>query len=357
MRALIPSFILLAAALPGLGQAAASAGPGLPKDPLEVLAEAAPFYDFKSAALKPWHMKATYQLYDVKGDPTEQGTYEYWWASPKVRRSSWTRADATRTDWWTADGAQYRKESGKPLRFFERRLSTVLLAPLPDRALLEAGRLKLELKSIPVGQWNLSCISATLQPRPDGKPLLQGPDPAQYYCFEPLTMAVRMTHSSAITTEYGQVVKTQDRYLARQVAVSAGKQKIISISVEKTDGMDSLDRALTPAADAALVPAAVTQIPTGQTESGLAKGLVVKKTLPVYPATAQGAREQGVVVIGATIGTDGRIHDAEVLASPSQLLAESAVAAVKQWQYTPLLRNGVAVEVETVVNVNFILGK
>jgi protein TonB len=69
------------------------------------------------------------------------------------------------------------------------------------------------------------------------------------------------------------------------------------------------------------------------------------------------AHEQGVVVLGALIGTDGRIHDLDVLVSPSPMLAESAVDCVKKWEYKPYLLNGVPVEVETIVNVIYSLGR
>src|SRR5580700_3890421 len=85
--------------------------PDLPKDPRALLEMAAPLYDFTDPSLKPWHLKATYQLYDQSGKPSEQGTFEYWWASPKVYRTTWTRPSATRTDWATSDGAIHRKDS------------------------------------------------------------------------------------------------------------------------------------------------------------------------------------------------------------------------------------------------------
>jgi hypothetical protein len=85
MRLLYFCALSLTALLPGFAQTAANAGPGLPQDPREIFAAAAPFYDFNSPDLKPWHLKATYQLYDEKGKPGEQGTYEYWWASRQVQ--------------------------------------------------------------------------------------------------------------------------------------------------------------------------------------------------------------------------------------------------------------------------------
>ena len=79
------SLILL---LPGFSQTASNAVPPLPKDPHELLAAAAPLYDFSSPELKPWHLTATYQFYDLKGKPAEQGTWEYWWACQRCTVAS-----------------------------------------------------------------------------------------------------------------------------------------------------------------------------------------------------------------------------------------------------------------------------
>jgi protein TonB len=75
---------------------------------------------------------------------------------------------------------------------------------------------------------------------------------------------------------------------------------------------------------------------------------------PIYPPIAQSARVQGVVIIEATIGPDGRVKEAKVLRS-IPLLDQAALDAVKQWQFTPTLLNGVPVPVIMTVTVNFTL--
>ena len=79
-----------------------------------------------------------------------------------------------------------------------------------------------------------------------------------------------------------------------------------------------------------------------------------KDVRPVYPAIAQSARVQGVVIVEATIGPDGRVAEAKVLRS-IPLLDAAALDAVKQWQFTPTLLNGTAVPVIMTVTVNFTL--
>jgi protein TonB len=75
---------------------------------------------------------------------------------------------------------------------------------------------------------------------------------------------------------------------------------------------------------------------------------------PVYPAIAQSARVQGVVIIEATIGPNGNVQEAKVLRS-IPLLDAAALDAVRQWQFTPTLLNGVPVPVIMTVTVNFTL--
>ena len=75
---------------------------------------------------------------------------------------------------------------------------------------------------------------------------------------------------------------------------------------------------------------------------------------PVYPPIAQSARVQGIVIIEATIGPNGKVTDARVLRS-IPLLDQAALEAVRQWEFTPTLLNGVPVPVIMTVTVNFTL--
>ena len=72
----------------------------------------------------------------------------------------------------------------------------------------------------------------------------------------------------------------------------------------------------------------------------------------MYPTVAQAARVQGVVILEAVIGPDGKVADVKVLRSVP-LLDDAAISAVRQWEYTPTLLNGVPVPVIMTVTVNF----
>jgi protein TonB len=75
---------------------------------------------------------------------------------------------------------------------------------------------------------------------------------------------------------------------------------------------------------------------------------------PQYPSIAQSARVQGVVIIEATIGPTGKVQDARVLRS-IPLLDQAALDAVRQWEFTPTMLNGVPVPVIMTVTVQFTL--
>jgi len=77
-----------------------------------------------------------------------------------------------------------------------------------------------------------------------------------------------------------------------------------------------------------------------------------KNVPPVYPDIAKQARVQGIVILECTISPQGKVTDVKVLRG-IPLLDQAGIDAVKQWQYTPTLLNGVPVPVIMTVTVNF----
>jgi periplasmic protein TonB len=75
---------------------------------------------------------------------------------------------------------------------------------------------------------------------------------------------------------------------------------------------------------------------------------------PVYPQLAVIAHVQGTVRIHAIIGMDGSVDQLTVV-SGNPLLVPAARDAVARWRYQPTLLNREPVEVETEIDVNFIL--
>jgi protein TonB len=66
---------------------------------------------------------------------------------------------------------------------------------------------------------------------------------------------------------------------------------------------------------------------------------LARRVEPLYPDIAQRAAIEGIVILEATVGEDGRVDGVKVLRSQA-VLEQAAIEAVKQWQYEPLIYNG-----------------
>jgi len=89
----------------------------------------------------------------------------------------------------------------------------------------------------------------------------------------------------------------------------------------------------------------------------VAENNLINKVQPVYPADAKQAHLQGTVEIQADISKEGVPLELHVIRSPGASLSESALEAVRQWRYRPVLLNGNPVAVTTDIIVNYTLSE
>jgi TonB family protein len=86
--------------------------------------------------------------------------------------------------------------------------------------------------------------------------------------------------------------------------------------------------------------------------AGVSSGLLIHKVNPVYPMEARQARIQGTIILQAQISKEGKIVNLSLISGPPEL-APAAIGAVQQWRYKPYLLQGLPVEVDTQIQVNF----
>ena len=77
-----------------------------------------------------------------------------------------------------------------------------------------------------------------------------------------------------------------------------------------------------------------------------------KMNLPEYPAEALQKNEQGRITLNATISKDGTLQNVRLIGEPS-ILSEAALRAVKTWRYQPHIENGIPVDAETQIIIDF----
>jgi len=139
------------------------------------------------------------------------------------------------------------------------------------------------------------------------------------------------------------------------VAPEGERQEPFGLSLGEPAPIDSLfggrGNALAPPPPPA--PASLPEPkPAIRLHSGIKPPQRLVNVAPVYPVTALAVRKEGVVIIDATIDERGNVIEAKVL-RPVPLLDEAALAAVRQWKFSPTLLNGVAVPIVMTVTVNF----
>ena len=135
------------------------------------------------------------------------------------------------------------------------------------------------------------------------------------------------------------------------MSVYTGSRVLFSVNVDRLNEIGPADPNLIPSKDAELKPAGAT------VSSEEANQLLIKKEFPLYPLVAKESRIQGTVLIEAVIGTDGKIKQKRVIASPSPILSASSLECVSHWEYKPYHVNGVPEEVDTLISVAYTLGR
>ena len=105
------------------------------------------------------------------------------------------------------------------------------------------------------------------------------------------------------------------------------------------------------------VAAAEGATPRVQMGGNVMAAMLIYGPRPQYPELAKQARISGVVHLHAFIAADGTVQSLTVIPPAHPLLAPAAVEAVRTWRYKPTLLNGQPVEVETTIEVSFMIAE
>lgn len=285
----------------------------------------------------PWHLKATYTLYDDAGKATDTGTVEQWWASADQQRISVQGQTNNYDDYirnnsveetGTIAADNFRLESALS------EISTPVLEweiPYPIYREQDTALKTLQLRCLMLGS-NHGFVHAGT-------------------CLAGDTPIVRINIEEHNQVLFDQISSFHGRSVAHFVRVLNEHALTAELHVQTLEDWNPVDSSiLTPAANAKLHPKTVVTL-----SAGVAAGILAYKEPPRYPSAAKEARVQGTVVVHAVIGKDGRPKDLKIVSGPPQL-QDSSLEAIKQWRYRPYRLGGNPVEVETIVNVIYTLG-
>jgi protein TonB len=84
---------------------------------------------------------------------------------------------------------------------------------------------------------------------------------------------------------------------------------------------------------------------------------LLRRVEPTYPEVAALAQLTGMVILEATVNTDGCVESVKVLRSRHPLLDKASQEALMQWQYSPLVLNGIRTPFVLTVTFTFSVQK
>ncbi|WP_263356418.1 energy transducer TonB [Acidicapsa ligni] len=329
----------------GASMSAAAAQVPVAEDPTALMVSAAKLNGLVDDEMKPWHLKASFQLLDENGASKDQGTIEEFWAGAHKNRVIYTINRLTQTMYETEKGGMQSGTAGQ-ISNLVLQAQAGLVQPLPDVGIIQHQGFELHEKD--AGGAKLRTLAAKGAPGSISYPGFVG---VTYFLdTDKPVLRVLATGRGAIEVVRNKVVIFQGRYVPEEIVIAHSGKVALRAQVDKIESLATVDEAeFTPPANAVALPKTI------NVSADFAKGLLVKKELPDYPMAALQERIQGTVVLQATIGTDGHVKGLRVIVGPWEL-QQAAMDAVRKWVYKPYLLNGEAVEVNTTINVVFSLG-
>ena len=335
-----------------------SSGAAMPNDPKELLRSATKINGLSGLNVKPWHLKASYQIFDQDGNPKGRGTYEELWVSQTRFKRSFSGDGFTQTRYGTENGTVQTGDSIQaPWQLDTLRYD--LVTPLPREDHLDAWDFA-DLPAVP-GQIS-RCVSMSGPLRvtisASGASTTSEKGILGVFCFaaERPLLETREQGTTATTT-FNNPATLEGRWLPRDLEMKVKGQVVLSAHLEVFETIETVHEAdFAPPAEATTPPMILvgTRHPPGQVQvsGGVAAAMLITKVNPTYPPIAHAARVQGTVVLQAVVGKGGQVSELRILSGPP-MLQQAALDAVKQWVYRPYLLNGSPVEVMTTVNVVF----
>lgn len=298
------------------------------------------------ASLKPWHLKLSFQLFDSKGQATEQGTIEEWWRSPELYKTVYTSPSYTATEIHTKDGL-YGTKGAPSAPYLLDLVLREAVHPMPEER--DIANSKPDMQNETLGQVPLDCVMLSEEiPGISHAPLGLFPT----YCFDHDADTLRLTSNfGSQLTVLNHVGNFQQRHVAIDQTTTLNTVNAVIGHIEALQGTTLDEDAFVPPGDFDKVSLDPTKV-----SSGVIAGLVLSQPRPVYPPRAKELHITGAVVLYERIGRDGLVHSLKLLNAPDPDLAISAIAAVRQWRYKPYLLNGQPTEVESTVTLHFNMG-
>jgi TonB family protein len=285
----------------------------------------------------PFHLKISFQLYDLQGKPTDTGTVEEWWAGPGASKTL-INAQSLNSSVALPFDAELKVDPRE--NYLVSRLLAAESHPIAEATSVSADSIHEAIRSF--DKVNLNCLTVV------GRDSLGNGRPAESFCVDPKDNALRVQYEGNVSTTVRNSVG-----VFHGTSVSLDLRVAFEGRLAITGKVTTLQQFDPAKSEVVLPPPIASKNNKLKLEGGVTAGKILSRVAPEYPSFARSSHIGGTVVLHAVITKQGRISNLFPIASPSPTLTGAAMEAVKQWTYSPYLLNGEPTDIDTVINVNF----
>lgn len=269
----------------------------------------------------PWHLRMSYDLFDLNGKQLHSGTLEEWWLSPRQYRIVIASPALSLTLPQKVDPVAELRES-----YLVRLLLLDTIHPIPDFSKDRQSPFSEVARSF--GATRLSCFQAG-----------QTTEMVQY-CTDPSTGDLRAVIDGAVRSASRNAMAK-----FRNASISYDQKLYLVGKLAIHGHIDALEE-YSPVASAITIDEVA-----DNSRDVLKSPDLLTRTPPIYP---DGVDIAGVVVVRELISKNGEPASVEVIASSDPKFTKAVTDTISKWKYKPMLRNGTPVSVSSTISVNFI---
>ena len=212
----------------------------MPKDPKQLMLLAARTNGLRGEGVKPWHLKASYTLYDANGSAGDQGTLEILWVSDRQYKIVWAGPKFSHIDFRTKKGILMSGQTNPEpasLAWIGWIANEFIWPTLPPEALKD---LKFDRHDENAGGTKLVCL--TLK---DPKGMTRGGFQIPTYCLDSSLPVLRIgTHERDFHRFFrDNIFSFQGHYVPSDITAVLAQRTVLKVHLEDLEELRTIKEA------------------------------------------------------------------------------------------------------------------
>jgi hypothetical protein len=207
------------------------------KDPKQLMLLAARTNGLSRQGVKPWHLKASFSLYDSDGNASDQGTLEISWVNDHQYKIAWTGATFSRTYYGTKKGILVFGRANLVPASLGWAANEFVWPTLPPETLKE---LKFERRDEDAGGTELACL--TLK---DPKGVTRGGFQIPTYCLDSNLPILRIGTHEGDSHRFlrNNIFSFQNRYVPTDIVAVIANRTDLRVHLEDLEVLKTINDA------------------------------------------------------------------------------------------------------------------